>query len=90
MTGTPVGSKTVFTGEGYAEMDIPWQLCRTVGPLTLHSQEIRQLYLNSVIHHQDSGFDPGTHAGWGEHKHNIDQPPLLDPRKIFGTFYWTL
>ncbi len=21
-------------------MDIPWQLCRTIGPLTLHSQEI--------------------------------------------------
>ncbi len=21
-------------------MDIPWQLCRTIGPLTFHSQEI--------------------------------------------------
>ncbi len=21
-------------------MDSPWQLCRTIGPLTLHSQEI--------------------------------------------------
>ncbi len=30
----------LYTGEGYVEMDIPWQLCRTIGPLTLHSQEI--------------------------------------------------
>ncbi len=32
--------KELFTGEGCVEMDIPWQLCRTIGPLTLHSQEI--------------------------------------------------
>ncbi len=24
-------------------MDIPWQLCRTIGPLTLHSQEMEKL-----------------------------------------------
>ncbi len=30
----------LYTGEGCVEMDIPWQLCRTIGPLTLHSQEI--------------------------------------------------
>ncbi len=32
--------KELFTGEGCVEMDIPWKLCRTIGPLTLHSQEI--------------------------------------------------
>ncbi len=32
--------KECLTGEGCVEMDIPWQLCRTIGPLTLHSQEI--------------------------------------------------
>ena len=32
--------KEQFTGEGCVEMDIPWQLCQTIGPLTLHSQEI--------------------------------------------------
>ncbi len=25
-------------GKGCVEMDNPWQLCRTIGPLTLHSQ----------------------------------------------------
>ncbi len=25
---------------GFVEMDIPWQLCQTIGPLTLHSQGI--------------------------------------------------
>ncbi len=25
--------KELFTGEGCVEMDIPWQLCRTIGPL---------------------------------------------------------
>ena len=34
---------------------------------------ISQLYLNSVTHHPDSGFDGGTHAGWGNHNHGIDQ-----------------
>ncbi len=33
------------TGEGYVEMDIPWQLCRTIGLLTLHSQEIIVIYV---------------------------------------------
>ncbi len=33
--------KELFTGEGCVEMDSPWQSCRTIGPLTLHSQEIR-------------------------------------------------
>ena len=27
------------------EIVIPWQLCRTIGPLTLHSQEITQIWL---------------------------------------------
>ncbi len=27
-------------GKGCVEMDIPWQLYRTIGPLMLHSQEI--------------------------------------------------
>ncbi len=27
------GKKELFTGEGCDEMDIPWQLCRTIGPL---------------------------------------------------------
>ncbi len=34
--------KELFTCEGCVEMDIQWQLCRTIGPLTLHSQEIRR------------------------------------------------
>ncbi len=25
--------KELYTGEGCVEMDIPWQLCRTIGPL---------------------------------------------------------
>ncbi len=25
--------KELLTGEGCVEMDIPWQLCRTIGPL---------------------------------------------------------
>ena len=32
--------KEILTGEGCVEMDIQWELCRTIGPLTLHSQEI--------------------------------------------------
>ncbi len=32
--------KELFPGKGCVEMDVPWQLCRTIGPLTLHSQEI--------------------------------------------------
>ena len=32
--------KELYTGEGCVEMDIPWPLCRTIGPLTLHSQEM--------------------------------------------------
>ncbi len=28
--------KELLTGEGCVEMDIPWQLCWTIGPLTLH------------------------------------------------------
>ncbi len=32
--------KELFTGEGCVEMDNPWQLCRTIGPLTLHRQEM--------------------------------------------------
>ncbi len=24
-----------YTGEGCVEMDIPWQLCRTIGPLLI-------------------------------------------------------
>ncbi len=32
--------KELVTSEGCVEMDIPWQLCRTIGPLTFHSQEI--------------------------------------------------
>ncbi len=27
--------KELFKGEGCVEMGIPWQLCRTIGPLTL-------------------------------------------------------
>ncbi len=38
----------------------------------LWKSAISQLYLNSVIHHQDSGFDAGRHAGWGMHKHDIE------------------
>ncbi len=34
--------KELLTGEGCVEMDVPWQLCRTIGPLTLHSQEIKK------------------------------------------------
>ena len=34
--------KELLIGEGCVEMDIPWQLCRTIGPLTLHSQEIEE------------------------------------------------
>ncbi len=29
--------KEIHSGEGCVEMDIPWQLSRTIGPLTLHS-----------------------------------------------------
>ena len=25
--------KELLTGKGFVEMDIPWQLCRTIGPL---------------------------------------------------------
>ncbi len=25
--------RELLTGEGYVEVDIPWQLCRTIGPL---------------------------------------------------------
>ncbi len=32
--------KGLFTGEGCVGVVIPWQFCRTIGPLTLHSQEI--------------------------------------------------
>ncbi len=32
--------KELFTGEGCVGVVIPWQLCRTIGPLMLHSQEI--------------------------------------------------
>ncbi len=32
--------KELFTGKGCVGVVIPWQLCRTIGPLTLHSQEI--------------------------------------------------
>ncbi len=28
-----VKKKEPYTGEGCVEMDIPWQLCRTIGPL---------------------------------------------------------
>ena len=37
--------KELLTGEECVEMDTPWQLCRTTGPLTLHSQEIHLLSL---------------------------------------------
>ncbi len=33
--------KELFTGEGCVGMVIPWQLCRTIGPLTLYSQEMQ-------------------------------------------------
>ena len=32
--------KRLLTGEGCVGVVIPWQFCRTIGPLTLHSQEI--------------------------------------------------
>ncbi len=32
--------KERLTGEGCVGVVIPWQLCRTIGPLTLPSQEI--------------------------------------------------
>ncbi len=36
----------LLTGEGCVGVVIPWQLCRTIGPLTLHSQEMgRGLHL---------------------------------------------
>ncbi len=35
--------KSCQTSEGRVEIVIPWQLCRTIGPLTFHSQEIDQL-----------------------------------------------
>ncbi len=41
--------KELLTGEGCAEMDIPWQLCRTIGPLTLRSQEIGSFFCAHVV-----------------------------------------
>ncbi len=35
--------------QGRVEMDDPWQLCRTIGPLTFHSQEIKVVKKNSDI-----------------------------------------
>ena len=40
--------KELFTGKGCVEMDIPWQLRRNIGPLTLHSQEIKCLKGNNT------------------------------------------
>ncbi len=38
-------------------MDNQWQLCRTIGPLTLHSQEIWMvLYSTNKISEQTTGF----------------------------------
>ncbi len=38
--------KEHLTGEGCVRVVIPWQLCRSIGPLTLHSQEMgRGLHL---------------------------------------------
>ncbi len=36
----PLPVYSSYTGEECVEMDIPWQLCWTMDPLTLHSQEI--------------------------------------------------
>ncbi len=36
----------LYTGEGCVEMDNPWQLCRTIGTLALHSQEINSFSSN--------------------------------------------
>ncbi len=39
--------KEHLTGEGCVGMAIPWQLCRTIGPLTLRSQEMFAILLKS-------------------------------------------
>ncbi len=41
--------KELYTGEGCVEMDIPWQLCWTVDPLTLHSQEMNSCLATANI-----------------------------------------
>ncbi len=47
--------KELYTGEGCVEMHIPWQLCQTTGPLTLHSQEINE---NHIFGMMTLTFDP--------------------------------
>ena len=51
-----LSTKELITSEGCVEMDSPWQLCRTIGPLSLHSQEIWKW----------AGFYPCSESGyWG-------------------------
>ncbi len=52
--------KELFTGEGCVEMDIPWRLCRTIGPLTLHSQEIKTLFIKQQVVCNKKRTDPVT------------------------------
>ena len=56
----------MFTGEGCVEMDNPWQLCWTTGPLTWRSQEIKNNVScngNMSISYQLSSSEPSRRVG---------------------------
>ncbi len=45
-------------------MDIPWQLCRTIGPLTLHSQEMTGFRLVLYLDHRHPVPIRTDSTGW--------------------------
>ncbi len=47
----PSPVKELLTGEGCVGVVIPWQLCRIIGPLTLHSQEMHRWAQNTRHRH---------------------------------------
>ncbi len=45
--------KERLRGEGCVGVDIPWKFCRTIGPLTLHSQETVEITICNTASNRD-------------------------------------